>query len=91
MSLTADAVQAALRESSGKWMQVTLEGETYTVRTKLTIRAAVLAQAEDLAGLVAALFKDRHDEVMDEWGWEDLKELCDTLAGGPGNSPASSG
>lgn len=89
--LNTDAVTHALRESSGKWMHVTLDGETYTCRTKLTVRAAVLGQSEDLAGLVKALFKDRHDDVMDEWGWADLKALCEALAGGSGNSTTSPG
>jgi hypothetical protein len=89
--LDTEAVKGALREASGKWMDIPFDGETWKVRTKLTIRAAVLGREENLEGLVKALFADRHDEVMDEWGWHDLQSLCEVLAGGPGNSETSSG
>jgi len=89
------AFRAAIREASGRWMEVPLEGASYRVRTKLTLAAAEAGQKEDLRRLVELLFdvEGEHttDEIMLEWGFRDLQELAEELAGGPGNLPSSSG
>jgi hypothetical protein len=90
------AFRAAIREASGRWMDVPFEGAVYRVRTKLTVAAYEAGQKEDVRRLVELLFDiegggHTTDHIMGEWGFRDLQQLAEELAGGPGNSPSSAG
>jgi len=90
------AFRAAIREASGRWMDVPFEGSVYRVRTKLTVAAYEAGQKDEIRRLVELLFdveRGEHttDEIMGEWGWRDMQELAEELAGGQGNLPSSGG
>lgn len=85
-----DAIRAALRESSGKWFVVNLDGDDYEVRSYLNAEAVTRAKAEDFEGLVQSLFRDS-DRAMVEVSIQSLVSLLEVLAGGPGNSEPSTG